>query len=343
MSQDYIALEWVKGEIQDTLQQAQQSLEAYVEHPADRSRLRFCLSYLHQVHGTLQMVEFYGAALLAEEMEAVALALTEGSLTNEQDGLEVLMQAIIQLPHYLEHVKVGRRDLPVVLLPVLNELRSTRGENFLSETSLFTPHVEHNSPLTGTQKNLFTQPNFAPWLRKTRQMLQAATLQLLQDRDVDLAKHYINKLFAKLNKSMGGTPQGIVWLPALAFSEWLLKQDSLPKSAKVLLRQLDQLLKTNLDKGVAAINRPPAEELMKNLLFYVARTDVRGDAIRLVQKRFRLSEALPNPEDAEEHAMGAGSDAMAGALTALIEEISTVKDELDQVVRGATERAPALT
>ena len=196
MSQDYIALEWVKGEIQDTLQQAQQALEAYVEHPEDRSRLRFCLSYLHQVHGTLQMVEFYGAALLAEEMEAVALALTEGSLSNERDGLEVLMQAIIQLPHYLEHVKVGRRDLPVVLLPILNELRSTRGENFLSETSLFTPYVEHNAPLTGAQKNLFTQPNFSPWLRKTRQMLQAATLQLLQDRDPDLAKHYINKLFA---------------------------------------------------------------------------------------------------------------------------------------------------
>ncbi|TNC92274.1 MAG: hypothetical protein CSH36_05420, partial [Thalassolituus sp.] len=94
MSQDYIALEWVKGEIRETLQQAQQSLEAYVEHPEDRSRLRFCLSYLHQVHGTLQMVEFYGAALLAEEMEAVALALAEGQLTNEQDGLEVLMQAI---------------------------------------------------------------------------------------------------------------------------------------------------------------------------------------------------------------------------------------------------------
>ena len=138
MSQDYIALEWVKGEIKETLLQSQQSLEAYVEHPQDRSRLRFCLSYLHQVHGTLQMVEFYGAALLAEEMEAVALALTEGQLASEQDGLEVLMQAIIQLPHYLEHVKVGRRDLPVVLLPILNELRSTRGENFLSETSLFT-------------------------------------------------------------------------------------------------------------------------------------------------------------------------------------------------------------
>ena len=113
MSQDYIALEWVKGEIKETLQQAQQALELYVEQPQDKSRLNFCLSYLHQVHGTLQMVEFYGAALLAEEMEAVASDLASGSLSHEQDGLEVLMQDIIQLPHYLEHVKVGRRDLPV--------------------------------------------------------------------------------------------------------------------------------------------------------------------------------------------------------------------------------------
>ncbi|WP_370314543.1 Hpt domain-containing protein [Thalassolituus sp.] len=344
MSQDYIALEWVKGEIRETLQQAQQSLEAYVEHPEDRSRLRFCLSYLHQVHGTLQMVEFYGAALLAEEMEAVALALAEGQLTNEQDGLEVLMQAIIQLPHYLEHVKVGRRDLPVVLLPILNELRSTRGENFLSETSLFTPAIEHNTPLTGEQKNQFTQVNFSQWLRKTRQMLQAATLQLLQDREPDLAKHYLNKLFARLNKAMGGTPQGIIWLPALAFSEWLTKQDSLPKSAKVLLRQLDQLLKQDLDQGVAVINRPPADELLKNLLFYVARTDVRGDAIRLVQKRFRLDEALPSAEDvAAEGTMGGpGVDAVSGALSALIEEIGAVKDTLDQLMRGSQDRAPAL-
>ncbi|MEC8443902.1 MAG: Hpt domain-containing protein [Pseudomonadota bacterium] len=342
MSQDYIALEWVKGEIQETLLQAQQALEAYVEHPEDKSRLRFCLSYLHQVHGTLQMVEFYGAALLAEEMEAVALALTEGRLSNEQDGLEVLMQAIIQLPHYLEHVKVGRRDLPVVLLPILNELRSTRGENFLSETSLFTPHVEHNHPLNDAQKQMFGQPNFTQWLRKTRQMMQTATLQLLQDRDPELAKHYINKLFARLNKTMGGTPQGVIWLPALAFSEWLAKQDALPKSAKVLLRQLDQLLKQDLDKGVAAINRPPADELLKNLLFYVARTDARGEAIRLVQKRFRLDEALPDSDVMEEQTMGANTDAMSGALTALVEEITGVKEGLDQIVRGAAERSPAL-
>ena len=65
---DYVALEWVKGEIAETLKQARQALEAFVENPQDATRMRFCQTYVHQVHGTLQMVEFYGAALLAEEM-----------------------------------------------------------------------------------------------------------------------------------------------------------------------------------------------------------------------------------------------------------------------------------
>ena len=78
--------------------------------------------------------------------------------------------------------------------------------------------------------------------------------------------------------------------------------------------------------------------------FYVARTEARGEAIRLVQKRFRLAEALPSAEDmdVDSSAMSAGSDAIGSALTALIEEISTVKDDLDQIVRGSQEREPAL-
>ena len=95
---DYVALDWVKGEISETLNQARQALEAFVENPGDSTRLRFCLTYIHQVHGTLQMVEFYGAALLAEEMEKLAQALMHGSASREGEALDVLMQAILQLP-----------------------------------------------------------------------------------------------------------------------------------------------------------------------------------------------------------------------------------------------------
>src|SRR3990167_9962195 len=74
---DYMALEWVKGDIAETLKQARSALDAYVE-TLDDDALNQCLAGIHQVHGALQMVEFYGAALLAEEIEELALALQAG-------------------------------------------------------------------------------------------------------------------------------------------------------------------------------------------------------------------------------------------------------------------------
>ena len=70
-------LGWVKSEIDETLSQARLALEAFVENTADKTNLRFCITHLHQVVGTLLMVELDNAAMLAKETEALA----EGILT----------------------------------------------------------------------------------------------------------------------------------------------------------------------------------------------------------------------------------------------------------------------
>ena len=61
---DYVALEWVKGDIADTLKQARVALGEDGQPPTAQM-LEQCLDCIHQVHGSLLMVEFYGAALLA--------------------------------------------------------------------------------------------------------------------------------------------------------------------------------------------------------------------------------------------------------------------------------------
>lgn len=345
MSQDYIALEWVKGEVEETLQQAQQALEAYVENPEDTSRLKFCLSYLHQIHGTLQMVEFYGAALLAEEMEAVATALANGT-TDYERALEVLMQAILQLPHYLQHVKVGRRDLPVVLLPILNELRAARGETYLPEAALFTPVIKHNSLLTPKQAATYNGKDFRLWAKKVRQMLQAAMLQLIQNKQPEVAKQYLTKVFARLHKALHATPQGLIWLPALAFAEWLQKQNELTDDAKKVLGQLERLVRSSIEEGATAVNRAPDDALIRSLLLFIAESDVNGEAIRKVRQQFALTKALVSEEDvAQQRAELAGPDkeTVDQVLHALVEEIATVKDRLDLLVRGNEDRAATLT
>lgn len=345
MSHDYIALEWVKGEIEETLQQAQQALEAYVENTQDRTRLKFCLSYLHQVHGTLQMVEFYGAALLAEEMEALAKELAEGTLANERDVLEVLMQAILQLPSYLEHIKVGRRDLPVVLLPILNELRAARGESLMSETALFAPNIEPPVALSSAELNKFNDPGFAPWLKKLRQMQQTAILHILRGEQEDLAIDYLHKVFGRLYKTLGKTPQGLVWLPALAFVEYLKTQESIPKSAKPLLRQLDHQLKLIQDDGIEVLNTPVPAELLKNLLYYIAKSNLESGAVAAVKSQFNLAAALPNEEELKhqrEALSGPDKDTVGSVVGALIEEITSLKEQFDGLVRGDDKRSESL-
>ena len=120
---DFTTLNWVKQELDETLKQARQALEAYVEDPADSSLMRFCATYLHQVQGTLRMVELYGAAMVTEEMERVALGLLDGSIKAADDTYAILMRGIVQLPDYLERLQSGHKDIPIVLLPLLNDLR----------------------------------------------------------------------------------------------------------------------------------------------------------------------------------------------------------------------------
>ena len=66
---DFTTLNWVKQELDETLKQARQALEAYIEDQTDKSQLKYCSTYMHQVQGTLRMVELYGAAMVIEEME----------------------------------------------------------------------------------------------------------------------------------------------------------------------------------------------------------------------------------------------------------------------------------
>ena len=65
-------LDFVGRELNATLAEARTALENYVEQPDNFALLERCTQELHQVQGVLRVLEIYGAALLAEEMEQVA-------------------------------------------------------------------------------------------------------------------------------------------------------------------------------------------------------------------------------------------------------------------------------
>jgi len=146
----HAVLGWVKPELDETLRLARGEIEAFVETPADSSRMRFCAGYLHQVQGTLRMVELYAPAMVAEELEQLAQALQEGNVTDREEACATLMRGAVLLPDYLERLQDGHRDIPIVLLPLLNEIRNARGAPGLNESMLFPP---------GTQAATAPQPS----------------------------------------------------------------------------------------------------------------------------------------------------------------------------------------
>src|SRR5690606_26243048 len=135
-----------------------------------------------QVQGTLRMVELYGAAMVAEEMEQLAKALVDGGVGERETAYAALMRGIVQLPDYLERLQSGHRDIPIVLLPLLNELREVRGEKGPPEAVLCAPGLSRPLPASAAGP---AEPLPAEELRRRaetmRGLFQTALLRWLKD------------------------------------------------------------------------------------------------------------------------------------------------------------------
>ena len=350
-NRNFAALDWLIHEISETLKEARQALESYVENPKDAARIRFCLTHIHQVHGSLQMVEFYGAAMLASEMEQLTQAMITNSVSNASEAQEVLMRAILQFPLYLDQVKTTRKDNPLVVLPLLNDLRAVRGESLLTDTKLFVPNLTPAKKVSGARLPV-TNDNvqFQAMVLKLRQMYQYAASGFIRGVNPEENLAYLQKAFSRLQKLTHGTARFALWDICLALVE-AIEIDAIEMSVAVknLLRQLDKELKVLAVHGTKALNSFTNDELIKNLLYYVARAGKHAPGfppnshLQRVYETYQLEEALLEGKESGEEAQSMLSvpdaEAMRSVVSALKEELNLIKNSLDICLAGGDTQA----
>jgi chemosensory pili system protein ChpA (sensor histidine kinase/response regulator) len=182
------SFELVNRELGSTLDAARRELEEFVDAHAGNDALVRAADLLHLAHGALKIVEIHGAALLAEEMEQTCRRLAETAEPGKTDqGLEALTRAMVQLPAYLERLLSGGKDVALVLLPLLNDLRQARDKPTLSEGTLVLlnagPFERHLNRVDGA-----AAPEVARGFEKVAQRLrpsfQAALLGWIRGGDV---------------------------------------------------------------------------------------------------------------------------------------------------------------
>ena len=182
-------LDAVAREVCASLAEARTALEAYVEQPENIGLLQKSLGELAQVQGVLRVMEIHGAALLAEEMHQVChyLAATAAEKKNQAEALDALMRAMVQLPGYLDRVLAGGRDLALVLLPLLNDMRAVRGSPLLSEGTLLSLNLKSDrqaapEPPPPGEEAISVQQ----WARKLRMVYQAGLVGWIRGERIDM-------------------------------------------------------------------------------------------------------------------------------------------------------------
>jgi len=138
------ALGWVKKSIDDNLSEIKADIKLYIEDE-DPPLLDSIKERLGVIRGVLMMVEHYGAAMLAEEMLSLCDFISDNKKDKGDQSLEVLLRAVLQLPDYLEHIQSGNRDIPIAILPLLNDIRAVRNQDLFSEKLLFLPDLSMHS------------------------------------------------------------------------------------------------------------------------------------------------------------------------------------------------------
>ena len=330
----------VGREVNATLAEARGALESYVEQPDNVGLLERCVADLHQVQGVLRMLEIYGAALLAEEMEHVAqyLMATHTERKSQAESLDALMRAMVQLPGYLERVLAGGRDLALVLLPLLNDLRAVRGSSLLSEGTLLVLNLRSDQqaqPLAGSPDE--PAMTVEQWARRLRARYQVGLIGWIRGERVQANLETLANVARKLEQIATRQPVFQLWWVVGAVIE-ALQENGLEggQSIKRLLGLGDREIRRLYEQGEARYAQAPAVELLNNLLYYVGRAESSGGRVSAVRGSFRLAELLPVDESIEQERENLSAPSiklMQTVAAAIREDLAKVKDVLDIFVR----------
>ena len=343
-TQDYVALEWIQGELENTLHNAQVGLEAVSESADAATSMRTCLTAIHQVHGTLKMVQLEGPTQMAAEMEQVAQSLMNNSITEVRLAQETLMEAILQLPAYLDRLHREQEDSEKNYLPMVNNLRAVRGEERIqgSGAELEEGDGPDLGPLTqaasGEVVNTYLQGGGEGNLPKIRTRYQQCLGEILRETQVRKNLTTIGKLFTMLVRLCGDSPTGNLAELGLGVVEGVLKGGiKLDNQTATRLEQIDDHLKPLAQAGQHGLSMPVEEELAIGLIKLINGSKKETKRISALRQRY-ASEA---PES-EEFAIGPDDETMSAVASILIEELNSVTDKLDLFVRAQNQNTDDL-
>ena len=251
-----------------------------------------------------------------------------------------MMDAIVVVPSYLDRLQAGHHDLPILLLPVINELRAAYNANIVSEATLFAPSLDVPVPEldinTSEHKPAFDE-SFPEFTRRMRRQWENSLLRWLQkQQDIDLLAPLLSvceTLHCRLERL---DLRRLWWIASKVIGGLLDGVTENDMHLRRLFARLHLNLKTLSEGGEEATEVEAADALSQALLFHIAQAKPGSAGVDQLRERFQLQELVPDRDvliRARGAVTGRNRELYISLGAAVRDELSLVKDALDLELR----------
>lgn len=329
---DRKTISWIKQEIQETLKSVQDAPDKFAENFDDVSPIESLIAPLQRVRGAVEIASIQGATLLANELAQLCQALTGNKVKDKTSAVEALATGMLQLPAYLESLYQGQADIPLILLPQLNDIRAAQGRELLTAGEFFNPDFSVDAP-TVKEKDCIVSGDLSHVAKILRPHYLVGLLGFIRnentlDNIIKLNMVIDNLLIA----SVTDKAKQFWWIASGLLVS--LKEDSLKPSIaiKILLGRVDGWIKRAIDSEEKLFTDDPPYKVMKNLLYYIGQSESEpyNEAVMGIKSAFNLD----YPEDstiekAREGMYGFSVNLFDNITKQIKEELASIKDALD--------------
>jgi len=331
----------VKEEIEQTIRQAESSLERFQENRESGEDLQNCVDFLNQLRGIFVLVELQGGALLCQEAVAVANEVPVGANDDKNILLTTLNSALFVLRRYVEYYHQEREDHPELLLPIINDLREARRESPYPESRFFDLDTSRQSDFcAGLALRPFNADDreYETMARRMRLMLQVALLGILRERNDAVSKKLIARSARGFARLCRGQPMAQMWCLLATVADAMLDRAMVfTKARKRMLMQIERHARDMVYVGRSAAANPVPDSLIRDLVYLLYRSGSANPEVIRILSFYDLTPAEFPDSMREAHTRrlyGPGADVLKSLSEALQEELNRLKDKLDIIERG---------
>ncbi|MGV8990497.1 MAG: Hpt domain-containing protein [Thiobacillus sp.] len=322
-------LNWVRGDIDAALQAALGRLQAYSVDADLTNALRLAGDDAHQVTGALRMVGLEGAATLAGTLESCLLDINENRLNASDDLMRALRNAMEGLQRWVKDLADGRGSGELALFPLYKRLRELQGIERVFEGELFFPDLRSGVQTKAANDGL-SQEALAAAVKTARAQFQRGLLAFLRNVEAEQGLKRMRDSLATIEGIAPSQASQTFWWACVGFVDSLIAHGvEADFHVKQLLARVDLQMR-RLMEGSPQV----AERLMRDALFFIAKSEALDGRAAEIRFRFGLDRYLPGRGMLDPEALAR----MRPVLDALQAGLKAARDHWHGFVEGHAEQ-----